>query len=293
MSKNVTISGKAAVVALMTSVSLVACSTQEGTGTGIGALFGAAVGGALGGKKGALIGAAVGALAGNRIGAYLDAKDREELNKVTARNIEHMVDGETVTWSNPDNDVSVDITAEAADNMTREVAFVRFKNVEAPDALEIIGAPYEVSSNTAYVLSSPAVGGQILLELEQGTGLWVIGAVPGKDWVYVERDGIAIGYVAAADLTAGTDDLALASREPTMRQAIDLEKADDAAVSAHFAERGIDVSALGDKQVVDRVSASSTCRDLKYELKTKDAEIEESIKACKAGDGSWEIIGEG
>ena len=293
MSRSVIMSRKAAVVALMASVSLVACSTQEGTGTGIGALFGAAIGGALGGKKGALIGAAVGALAGNRIGAYLDAKDRAELNKVTARNIERMKDGETVTWSNPDHDVSVDITAQATDSMIRQVAFVRFKDVEAPDALDIIGAPYEVSSNTAYVLSSPAIGGRILLELERGTGLWVIGAVPGKNWVYVERDGIAIGYVAATDLTAGTDDFALASREPTMRQAIDLDDADDAAVSAYFAERGIDLSALGDQQVVDRVSASSTCRDLKYELKSKDAEIEESIRACKAGDGSWEIIGEG
>ncbi len=166
MSKSVTMSRKAAVVALLASVSLVACSTQEGTGTGIGALFGAAVGGALGGKKGALIGGAVGALAGNRIGAYLDAKDREELNKVTARNIERMEDGETVTWSNPDNDVSVDITAEATDSITRQVVYVRNKDVEAPEALEIIGAPYEVGSNTAYVLSSPAIGGRILLELE-------------------------------------------------------------------------------------------------------------------------------
>lgn len=293
MSKSVTMSRKAAVVALLASVSLVACSTQEGTGTGIGALFGAAVGGALGGKKGALIGAAVGALAGNRIGAYLDAKDREELNKVTARNIERMADGETVTWTNPDNDVSVDVTVEGTDSITREVVYVRNKDVEAPVALDIIGAPYEVSSNTAHVLSSPAVGGRILLELERGTGLWVIGAVPGKDWVYVERDGVAIGYVAAADLTAGTDDLALASREPTLRQAINLDDADDAAVSAHLAARGIDVSALGDRQVVDRVSASSTCRDLKYELKASDREIEERIRACKAGDGAWEVIGEG
>ena len=293
MSQNVAMSRKGAVVALLASVSLVACSTQEGTGTGVGAILGAVIGGAIGGKKGAIIGAAAGALAGHRIGAYLDNKDREALNKITAQNIENMEDGETVTWSNPDKDITVDVTTEGTDDVTREVAVVRFKDVEAPDSLEIIGAAYEVSSNSAYVLSSPAVGGQVLHELKQGTGLWVIGSVPGKDWMYVERDGIAIGYVAATDLRSGTDDQSFALREATLRQAIDLDDADEAAVSAHLEERGIDVSALGDEQVVDRVLASSTCRDIKYDLKSKDAEIEESIKACKAGDGAWEVVGDG
>jgi surface antigen len=277
----------------MASVSLVACSTQEGTGTGVGAILGAVIGGAIGGERGALIGAAVGALAGNRIGAYLDKKDQEELNKFTAQNIGRMKDGETVNWSNPDKEISVDVTAEGTDDVTREVAFVRYKDVDSPGRLDVIGAPYEVSSSTAYVLSSPGVGGQILRELNQGTGVWVIGSVPGKDWLYVERDGIAIGYIAAANLKSGTDDQTFATREATLRQSIDLAEADDAAVTAHFAERGIDVSGLGDEKVVDRVSASSTCRDIKYDLRAKDASIEESVKACKAGDGAWEVIGEG
>ena len=131
MPQAVTKSRKGIIVVLLASVSLVACSTQEGTGTGIGAILGAAVGGALGGKKGAILGAAVGALAGNRIGAYLDKKDQEELNRVTAENIENMADGETVTWTNPDKDISVDVTAEGTDSVTREVVYLRNREVEA------------------------------------------------------------------------------------------------------------------------------------------------------------------
>lgn len=282
------------VIALMASVSVAACqTTNEGAGTGLGALLGAAVGGALGGKKGALIGAAAGALAGNRIGAYLDARDREALNNVTAQNIEGMKDGETVTWTNPDKELSVDVTAEATDSMTREVAVVRFKDVENPEQLDVIGAAYEVTSDSAYVFSSPGVGGQILDEIDKGTGVWVIGSVPPDgEWLYVERDGFAIGYVAAADIAAGTDDAAVA-REPSMRQAVNLETADDEEVKAHMAERGIDTAALGGDQVVDTFVASSTCRDIKYNLKAKDADIEEKVRACKAGDGAWEVVGAG
>ena len=45
MPQAVTKSRKGIIVVLLASVSLVACSTQEGTGTGIGAILGAAVGG--------------------------------------------------------------------------------------------------------------------------------------------------------------------------------------------------------------------------------------------------------
>ena len=68
------------------TVSLLACATQQQTGTGVGAGAGAVVGGVLGqviGRNtqatllGAGIGAAVGGLAGNQFGAYMDRQEQD------------------------------------------------------------------------------------------------------------------------------------------------------------------------------------------------------------------------
>lgn len=288
MSKQQNLSRTKIVVALLASASLVACQTSnEGAGTGLGALLGAAAGGALGGKKGAVIGALAGALVGNRLGAYLDKKERRELQARTAARLDSMEDGETLKWTNPDSGARVDVTPGKTRTIKRYEAIPRFKSVKKPRGLEIVGAMFEVEGDMANVRRAPRDRSKVLDSLSSGENIWVIGRLSGGEWYYVEKGGFAIGYVSAGDLRALAGDF----RTPTMRQAINLRRADEKQLAAHLAERGIEPADIGGDKAVDKVVVSSTCRNLKYEISAKGKKSEENFTACKAGDGSWEISG--
>ena len=82
--------------------------TKEQGGTVLGALGGAAAGAALGDGKWWAIGAGalVGGLVGNRVGNYLDERDQQQAYSTANYALDHNKDGQTATWSNPQNNTS-------------------------------------------------------------------------------------------------------------------------------------------------------------------------------------------
>jgi len=79
--------------------------TKEQGGTVLGALGGAAAGAALGDGNWWAIGAGalVGGLVGNRVGNYLDERDQQQAYSTAHYALEHNQDGQTSSWSNPQN----------------------------------------------------------------------------------------------------------------------------------------------------------------------------------------------
>jgi len=92
---------------------ITACETKEGTGTIVGAAGGAAVGSLFGSGSGRILavgaGAVVGGVVGNRVGAYMDEKDRLEA-EAALRKAQTAPVGQSVTWNNPDSGASGSVT---------------------------------------------------------------------------------------------------------------------------------------------------------------------------------------
>jgi surface antigen len=82
--------------------------SDESVGTVLGAVGGAAAGAALGGGKWWAIGAGalVGGVLGNRVGNYLDQKDQQHAVQNANYALNHNADGQTSSWSNPQNKTS-------------------------------------------------------------------------------------------------------------------------------------------------------------------------------------------
>jgi surface antigen len=80
--------------------------TKEQGGTVVGALGGAAIGAAAGNGNWWAIGAGalVGGLVGNRVGNYLDERDQQQAYSTANYALDNNKDGQTATWSNPQND---------------------------------------------------------------------------------------------------------------------------------------------------------------------------------------------
>jgi len=79
--------------------------TNEQGGTVLGALGGAAIGAAASDGNWWAIGAGalVGGLVGNRVGNYLDERDRQQAYSTANYALDNNQDGQTATWSNPQN----------------------------------------------------------------------------------------------------------------------------------------------------------------------------------------------
>jgi surface antigen len=79
--------------------------SKEQGGTVLGALGGAAAGYALGDGNWWAVGAGalVGGLVGNRVGNYLDERDRQQAYSTANYALDNNPDGQTATWSNPQN----------------------------------------------------------------------------------------------------------------------------------------------------------------------------------------------
>jgi surface antigen len=79
--------------------------TKEQGGTALGALGGGAAGAALGDGNWWAIGAGalVGGVVGNRVGNYLDERDRQQAYSTANHALDNNADGQTASWSNPQN----------------------------------------------------------------------------------------------------------------------------------------------------------------------------------------------
>lgn len=104
--------------ALVLTAGLAGCADDRGQnetiGTLAGAVVGALVGSQIGSGTGQIVATAAGTLAGawigNTIGRSLDERDRETAYQTDQTALEHNDDGESSSWSNPENDTGGSIT---------------------------------------------------------------------------------------------------------------------------------------------------------------------------------------
>jgi surface antigen len=108
---------KAFLVAVALALGLAGCADRgpnETIGTVVGGVLGAVVGSQFGSGTGQIVataaGTLVGAWIGGSIGRSLDDRDRETAYQTDQDALEHNDDGETSSWSNPDNKTSGAIT---------------------------------------------------------------------------------------------------------------------------------------------------------------------------------------
>lgn len=87
---------------------------NQGAGTVIGGITGGLLGSQVGGGTGQVLatvgGAIAGAVVGNSIGHTMDEVDRQKFNHV----LETVPSGKTVTWNNPDEEITYTVTPKPA-----------------------------------------------------------------------------------------------------------------------------------------------------------------------------------
>lgn len=107
-----------AAVTLPLALGLPGCTNDRGQnetiGTVLGGVVGAVVGSQIGSGTGQIVATAVGTLAGawlgNTIGRSLDERDRQTALATDQEALETNADGESSSWSNPDNKTSGSMT---------------------------------------------------------------------------------------------------------------------------------------------------------------------------------------
>ncbi|WP_426153173.1 SH3 domain-containing protein [Pseudomonas sp. DC3000-4b1] len=112
-----------------------------------------------------------------------------------------------------------------------------------------------------------------------------------NDWIMVGRRGVTVGYVYAPLVEAiAPKPMKAASgivSQAPVDSATDLDKLD----AASAAREGVDLDAIDAKPVEDTLTAQTTCRTVDYDVKAKGGAAEkQTVKACQAGDGAWELI---
>lgn len=104
MAKRVAATALAAMLVVGACQSSGVGDNKETYGTAGGAVAGAVLGAVIAGEDnrwlGGLLGAAIGGAIGNRVGNYLDQDDQQAIAASTEQSLDS---GETVSWSNPEN----------------------------------------------------------------------------------------------------------------------------------------------------------------------------------------------
>jgi surface antigen len=278
---------KAASLAICASL-LCGCATdgssgpdKQTLGTVLGTVGGALIGSQFGGGRGqivgVLVGAAIGGFAGNRIGSWLDEKDRQAVAQEAGKALDSPNANQRVTWNNPDTGNSASVVAHPAVAEKRAVPIVRDRAVAPLPALELIGENW-IATRNANVRLAPSTDAAVATTLKQGESFRAVGKVVGADWIVVAREKRTIGYVSSALVEAAPKSAQAAS---AVRQAVDLD--------AMEAGRAADPDAA--TTVTQEVQATTNCRALDMKIVSKDGKSEESTsRACKSAEGAWEIL---
>lgn len=240
-------------------------ASKTKTGTAVGAVAGAVVGASVGKNKaaGAAIGALLGGLIGNRIGNLLDERDKAALEASTQKSI---VTGTNQAWTNKETGVQAKTVVKEtppAPPQQREIPVLKDKVKQVPP-LDMIGEDY-AALNDINVRGGPGTDYAVVDQLKRGVEVRVVGKVVGQDWYLVSQDGAGSGFVATSllrPLGKATVVSKTAERTP--------------AANANVAQA--------------TVAATSTCRVVTQQVKTKDGQTaNQDVKACRGPNG-WEIV---
>jgi len=264
---------------------------KENIGTLVGAAAGVLVGSQIGsgsGRTAAMIaGALAGGYLGKTIGANLDERDRQALALQTQQALQHAQDGQSSQWVSTHSGASATITPVKSETVQRQVAVKRTPKVQPVANMTLINQPYE-AIKSANVRNAPTTNADKVAGLPTGTTFTAIGRTD-NDWIMVGRRGVTIGYVYAPLVRqVQPKPVSVASASAVADSATDLDSLDVASA----ARQGIDLDAfdLDAVPVEQQVTAQATCRTVNYDMTSKGQNQQQTVKACQAADGAWELI---
>ncbi len=316
------ISARSIVILLVCSILVGGCqASKQNTGMAVGALVGAVAGSFIGKGAGKALAVGIGVLAGgfigNQIGGYLDEQDRLAVERESTKALSRAKDGETTTWENPDTKAKAEITVEKTETVEREIPIVRHKKVQKPGKLELIGEPYEIltASNVRF---GPSMDSDVAEVLPEGDKVLAVGKVNGKNWILINKNRHAIGYIhaslvgkegtlakrkAAAKSTAENDDAKAetqtADAQKVMQPAYDLDAMPEDMQSSRTLRKAVNLDTMvasypdtpeTDDYVAEQVEVEAPARTLKMKVSSPKGQEETTVVASKGTDGAWEII---
>lgn len=274
---------QAMVVVCMVSLWGCAEMSKEQIGTGLGALAGGAIGYAVDKEKGAAIGAALGGVVGNRIGASLDERDKQALMAQSAQALSMGADGTASQWHSDRTGASATLTPKQTRIEEQPVTIVREKRVVVGQNLKLINKSY-ATNQPSKVRVGPGTDYEQIGSMRSGEQFTAVGQTP-DGWLLIAKKGVSVGYIrsdlanATTTQTAnatqirdgGVDLDAVANKSP---QTVDLD--------------GVNIDHM--EVVAEKVNAKTTCRTVDMNVKdAKGQQSTDSIKACQAADGAWEV----
>jgi surface antigen len=263
---------------------------KENIGTLVGAAAGVLVGSQIGsgsGRTAAMIaGALAGGYLGKTIGANLDERDRQALALQTQQALQHVQDGQSSQWVSSHSGASATITPVKSETVQRQVAVKRTPKVQPVANMTLINQPYE-AIKSANVRNAPTTDADKVAGLPTGTTFTAIGRTD-NDWIMVGRRGVTIGYVYAPLVRQVQPKPAASSSAALADTATDLDSLDVASA----ARQGIDLDAfdLDAAPVEQQITAQATCRTVNYDMTSNGQNQQQTVKACQAADGAWELI---
>ncbi|WPC04929.1 SH3 domain-containing protein [Pseudomonas benzenivorans] len=261
---------------------------QENVGTLAGAAVGILVGSQIGngsGRTAAMIaGALAGGMLGKTIGATLDQRDREALAAQTQQALDFSQDGQSTTWTSSHSGATAQITPVSTETQSREVTVKRRAQVQAVPKMTLLNKPYQ-AIKSANVRSAPSTDAGKVGGLAPGSTFTAIGRTD-NDWIMVGRKGVSVGYVYAplVQPTSPAQVTSTSSSAPPQEAATDLDSLDVASAK----QQGFDLDSMN--VVDDKVTAQTSCRTVNYSVSAKGSQESQTVKACQAADGAWELI---
>lgn len=264
---------------------------KENIGTLVGAAAGVLVGSQVGGGNGRTAAMIAGALAGGylgkTIGANLDERDRQALAQQTQQALQYSQDGQSSQWVSAHSGASATITPVRSETVQRQVAVKRSPKVQPVANMALLNQPYK-AVKSASVRNAPSTSADKVAGLPAGATFTAVGRTD-NDWIMVGRRGVTIGYVYAPLVERVQPTPAKTGTSTAVADtATDLDRADVASA----ARQGINLDAidLDAAPVEQQVTAQATCRTVNYEMTSKGQNQQQTVQACQAADGSWELI---
>ncbi|MHA1600295.1 MAG: SH3 domain-containing protein [Alphaproteobacteria bacterium] len=197
----------------------------------------------------------------------LAVADAHAISREGAKTLNQGTAGTAVEWRNPETGVQAVFIPGDSVLEKRKVAASMNIGVDRPLDLEIIGEIYK-SRHNANLRSAPGIENPVVGRLVSGELFTAIGRSRSQAWILVARDGQVVGYVYEP-LVAAT---ASAGRTPELREAVVSQPDSDG------------------KPTFSTILAATPCRNLAYDVVTGSGQrARAELRACKAGDGSWEI----
>lgn len=237
--------------------------SKELMGTGGGALAGGLIGGLASDGNIFAIGAGVlvGGFIGNRVGKYLDDRDKELLAQSTS---EAFSTGSDQSFDNDESGVSGEVIVESSEEKSDSGKIPVLKDkVESVPPLELVGEPYRAKKQIN-VRGGPGTDYAVVGSLPGGDPVHVVGRVKDqRNWLMISEGGAGSGFVFGQLLQR------------------DLEAAGEVAAQPAADE---------DQVAKQSYEYSTQCRTVIQKVKKKDGEVvQERIKACR-GEQGWEAV---